>query len=439
MKKIYAVLIIILISFSFQSFAKNILNSNDKLKGTWLGKLELPGQELRIVFNIKESKSGNLFATMKSPDQSPRAIPVDTVIYNNGNINLNVKIIHVYFEGKFSSDNLTITGNWHQGGHSLPLVLKKVNKVEEVREPQTTSPSSPYKTKDVSITVNGYKLNGTLEVPKSNKRVNVVLIIAGSGPTDRNGNSTLLTGKNNSLKMLADTLYNNGIASLRYDKRDVGANEKVNELNLTFDMFVHDAGEWVKFLRNDKHFSKIIIAGHSEGSLIGMIAARRANADMFISLCGAGRPTFSLIEEQLKNNNRLPEKLLNESKDIIDSLKQGYTVKHVNPSLRILFRPSVQPYIISWFKYNPVKEISKLSIPILIVEGTTDLQVDIKDADLLAHANKNAKLVIIKNMNHILKNVPTKNRMKNFQSYSNPDLSLSKVLCKKITEFINNN
>lgn len=289
--------------------------------------------------------------------------------------------------------------------------------------------------KDVSILVNGYKLNGTIEVPKSKNPLDVVLIIAGSGPTDRNGNSPLLQGKNNSLKMLADTLYENGIASLRYDKRGIGANEKVNESDLTFDMYVNDAVQWINYLKKGKRFSKIIIAGHSEGSLIGMIAARRAHADKFISICGAGRPAYDLIDEQLKNSH-IPDQLLSQCDAIMDSLKQGHTVKDVNPSLAMLFRPSVQPYMISWFKYDPAKEISKLSIPVLIIEGTTDIQVSVKDAELLAGADKNAKLVIVKNMNHILKDVPTLDRTANIQSYSNPDLPLSGTLCKDIVGFI---
>ena len=291
------------------------------------------------------------------------------------------------------------------------------------------------KAQEVSIDVNGCTLKGSLEIPKANKPIDVVLIISGSGPTDRDGNSSVFPGKNNSLKMLADSLFENGIASLRYDKRGVGASDKVKESDLTFDMYINDAVEWIKFLRKDKRFSKVIIAGLSEGSLIGMIAAERTDIDKFISLCGAGRPAYSLIEEQLKNN-KVPNELLNESKAIIDSLKLGITVKKVNPSLISIFRPSVQPYMISWFKYDPVKEISKLSVPILVIEGTTDIQIDVKDAKLLAAANKKAKLDIIENMNHILKIVPTRDRMKNLQSYYNPNLPLSAKLCKSIIKFI---
>ncbi len=290
---------------------------------------------------------------------------------------------------------------------------------------------------EVSVVSGGCTLKGTLEVPESSNHVDVVLIIAGSGPTDRNGNSTLLPGKNNSLKMLADTLYAHGIASLRYDKRGVGESVegKGNESDLTFDTFVKDAVQWLKFLKKDRRFGKIIIAGHSEGSLIGMLAAEQVHADKYISLCGAGQPIYKILSEQLKAN-KLPDALLNQCDSIMDSLKQGKEVKDVSPSLYALFRPSVQPFLISWFKYDPAMIIGRITVPALIVEGTTDIQVSVKQAEILSQADKNSKLVIIKDMNHKLTYVPTLDRMKNAASYSNPDLPLSAELCKSIVSFI---
>lgn len=290
--------------------------------------------------------------------------------------------------------------------------------------------------KEVSIVVNGCTIKGTLEIPATNKPSGVALIIAGSGPTDRDGNNPLGV-KCDSYKMLADTLLQNGFASLRYDKRGIGESDRVNESELSFDTYVNDAVEWIDYLKKDRHFSKIFLIGHSEGSLIGMIAAERTDVSKFISLCGAGRPAYSMIDEQLKNSN-LSKELLNKSNVIMDSLKLGITIKNVDPSLYMLFRPSVQPYMISWFKYDPAKEISKLSIPVLIIGGTTDIQVDVKDAELLSKANKNSELTIINNMNHILKEVPTRDKSVNAQSYSNPDLPLSAELCTRIINFFNN-
>jgi len=288
---------------------------------------------------------------------------------------------------------------------------------------------------EVSISVNGCNLKGTLVVPQSNKQIDVALIIAGSGPTDRDGNNPL-AGKSNAYKMLAELLYKNGIASLRYDKRGIGASDKVNESGLVFETYINDAVEWIKYLKSDKRFSKIIVIGHSEGSLIGMIAAKQADADKYISLNGAGKPIYTILNEQVLIKNKLPEDLSKQFIGIIDSLKQGYTVKNVNPAFISLFRPSVQPYLISWFKYDPCNEISKLSISVLVIGGTTDIQVEVEDAKLLSNSNKNSELDIIENMNHILKEVATNDRAINIQSYSNPELALSDELCKKIIEFI---
>jgi len=288
---------------------------------------------------------------------------------------------------------------------------------------------------EVSIQVNGCKLAGTLDVPKSDHAVDVALLISGSGPTDRDGNTPLLAGKNNSIKMISELLDSNGIASLRFDKRGIGASDKVIESELTFDTYINDAVEWIKFLRNDHRFSKIIIIGHSEGSLIGMIAANRTNIDKYISLCGAGEPIYKTILTQLKDN-KISQEIMNNCIVIIDSLKAGYKVQNVDPSLNMLFRPSAQPYIISWFKYDPCIEILKLTIPVLVIGGTTDLQVGVNDAEILSKAAPNSKLCILENMNHILKDVPTTDRMENFKSYSNPDLPLSPALSKVLVEFI---
>ena len=290
---------------------------------------------------------------------------------------------------------------------------------------------------EVSIIVNGSNIRGTLEVPKSDHPVDIVLLIAGSGPTDRDGNTPLLQGKNNSLKMLTDLFAKNGIASLRYDKRGIGASDKVIENDLSFDMYVNDAVEWIKYLKNDKRFSRIIIAGHSEGSLIGMIAGTKIGIDKYISLCGAGYPAYSIIAEQLKNAGLSKEELEQNDK-ILDSLRNGLNIKNIpkNPIFKSLYRTSVQKYIIAWFKYDPATVISELNIPVLIIGGTTDIQIDVKDAVILSKASPKSELVIVEDMNHILKEVATKDRALNFASYSNPELGLSDQLCKSLISFI---
>lgn len=275
-------------------------------------------------------------------------------------------------------------------------------------------------------------IEGTLLVPESKNKVPLVLIIAGSGPTDRDGNNPVM--KNNSLKMLAEGLVENGIASVRYDKRGIGEskNAGVSESELRFEHYVQDAQAWVDFLSKDSRFSEIIVLGHSEGSLIGMIAAQNSEVDKFISLAGVGTPAGEIIREQLKPQ---PPFVLEQSLPILEKLEKGETVAEVPPMLFSLFRPSVQPYLISWFRYDPRQELAKLNKPVLIIQGTTDLQVGVADAEKLANATKRAELRILEGMNHILKEAES-DRAKNIATYSMADLPLKTDLVKSVIEFI---
>ena len=179
--------------------------------------------------------------------------------------------------------------------------------------------------------------------------------------------------------------------------------------------------------------SSVGVIGHSEGSLIGMIAAERQQAGSFISLAGAGRPADEILIEQL--TAQLPENLLDEAKTIISELNKGQTVAQVSPELASIFRPSVQPYLISWLAYDPQAELAKLEMPVLIVGGTTDLQVPVRDAELLYAASKEGGLPIVDDMNHVLKNASS-DPEENMESYGNPDLPLADGLMARIIEFM---
>lgn len=277
---------------------------------------------------------------------------------------------------------------------------------------------------------------GTLSIPENPKPCPIVLIIAGSGPTDRDCNSPLGV-KTNAFKMFAKGFAENGISTLRFDKRGIAKSQAAmkSEAELRFDDYIKDVVEWIALLKTDPRFSRIIILGHSEGSLIGMIAAEQSNIAGYISISGAGRAIDEVLKEQL--GTKLPPQLMEESNRILDTLKMGKLASQVSPYLVSLYRPSVQPYMISWIKYDPAKEIKKLKIPTLIIQGNTDLQVSEKDAKLLAAAKPNAKLLIIENMNHVLKESEA-DPQKNMATYNNPELPLKAGLVDEIVKFINN-
>ena len=236
----------------------------------------------------------------------------------------------------------------------------------------------------VSLATPGGRIFGTLELPAQRFPVPVALMIAGSGPTDRNGNSIALPGANNSLMLLARGLAERGVASLRFDKRGIAASKAAmtKEEDIRFEDYIADAEGWIAQIRADPRFSTITVVGHSEGSLIGMIAAREARADAFVSLEGAGRNAKDIIIAQLAA--QLPAPVVEQARSIMGKIEARQQVDSVPPFLAPLFRPSVRPYLVSWFRYTPSLEMAKLSIPALVIQGTTDIQTSEEDAKLLS-------------------------------------------------------
>lgn len=287
----------------------------------------------------------------------------------------------------------------------------------------------------VRLETSGGVIHGTLLAPQGDGKHPVVLIIAGSGPTDRDGNSAALPGPNNSLKLLAEGLAARGIASLRYDKRGIAASAAAatSEADLRFETYADDAAAWATRLRGDARFSTVSILGHSEGSLLGMLAAKQANVDGFISVAGAAQSAGDLLRTQLKP--QLPPALWTESERILGGLESGKTTPDVPAALQSLYRPSVQPYMISWLRYTPTREIASLAMPVLIAQGTTDIQVAASEAGALRAARPASTLVLIEGMNHVLKAVPG-DAAQQAASYSNPALPVVPELIEQVSQFV---
>ena len=190
---------------------------------------------------------------------------------------------------------------------------------------------------------------------------------------------------------------------------------------------------WVAFLKQQKRVGRIVILGHSEGALIGSIAAQRPGIDGFVSLSGAGFRAGEILRRQL--GPQLTGDLKTRAFAAIAELEAGHLVPNAPPELAALFRPSVQPYLISWFKYDPAAEITKLKMPVLIVQGTTDIQVGVEDAKQLAAAKPDAKFLLIDGMNHILRAAPI-DRAANIATYSQPALPLKPELVPALVTFI---
>jgi len=277
-------------------------------------------------------------------------------------------------------------------------------------------------------------LYGTLDLPRKEGAVPVFIIIPGSGPTDRNGNSEMQKGANNSLLMLGESLTSFGCAALRYDKRGVGqsAAAKGPTEETVFRAMIEDALLWIDLMLSDPRFSSVGIIGHSEGSLVALAAAAEREVGPVISISGAGRPILEVLREQMAAQ---PGFVRKPALKIIGELEQGRTVEDVPKLLKSLFDPSLQPYVISWSRLDPAQICAGLEVPVLVIQGTTDLQTSQIDAKLLSESNPLCKLVLVEGMNHVLKDAP-KNRLKNMLTYGKPDLPLSRGFVEEIGSFI---
>ncbi|WP_158962620.1 alpha/beta hydrolase [Myroides fluvii] len=266
----------------------------------------------------------------------------------------------------------------------------------------------------------------------ASKNDNLVIIVPGSGPTNRNGNS--FAGlRGNSYKMLATALAEKNIAVFTYDKRfitQLKQNHPMKEEEGRFEDGVNDLALLVNHFATT--YPRITLVGHSEGALVANILANTSSkVKKYVALQGPGLAADQIIYEQV--SNQLPA-LGNKVLEINASLKKGQTTEDVPPMLQALYRPSVQPYLISWMQYNPSIEIKKTKQPTLIIDGDKDLQVLTTQGDLLSQANPNAERITLKNMNHVLKHIEKDED--NLKSYSDPTFPLHPELASTIATFI---
>ncbi len=292
----------------------------------------------------------------------------------------------------------------------------------------TTAQNKTYNSEDLSITP---LIDGTLIVPTNAEKLPLAIIIGDSGPTDRNGNQQMM--ENNNLRFLAEGLYEKNIATFRYDKRIVKQMKRrsLDERNTHFGDFIDDATAILLYFKKDQRFSKIYIIGHGEGSLIGMVAAQ-SGADGFVSIAGAGQEIDDVIIDQLTKE---APGLVDNARTSFDDLRANGVAFNYSPGLASIFRKEIQPFVFSWMQYNPKVEITKLNIPVFIINGDKDIQVQVSEAELLKNAKPNAEYKIIANMNHIFKKIKG-NDLENSKSYNIYNLPVMPELINSISDFI---
>lgn len=288
----------------------------------------------------------------------------------------------------------------------------------------------------VELESQSIRLQGTLVTAdvKEDTTQPVALLIADSGPSDRDGNNPLL-GRSEVLERLAESLAAQGIASLRYDKRGIGSstNEEFDESQLRFSQLVNDAGAWVSLLKKDKRFNKVIIIGHGEGAVIGMQAAILTKPNGLVTIAAPATPGSVILRNQIASMIDPADR--SKANEILTQLEKGEPTAKVPATLSALFRPSIQPYLLSWFAIQPAEQIAIVPCPVFFIQGTNDLLVPAEHADLLRKARPEAKRFLIQDMNHVMRKVSL-DLSEQLASYKDGEAPIAKEIAPAINEFI---
>ena len=283
------------------------------------------------------------------------------------------------------------------------------------------------KSEEININNQAIQLPGTLTYPAEN--IPLLIWVHGSGPVNRNGNQPAQNVKSNYIKQFRDAVNKENIAFFSYDKRTANSKNREFLKDTQAKDFAFDVEEVVNHFKKDKRFSEIILVGHSQGSLIAMLALDKV--DKYISIAGAGETVDKTIVKQLTAQSADFGKI---AAGHFKELKETGKVEDINPNLLSIFAKPNQSFWNSWMQLDPVKEIKKVKIPVLIINGDKDIQVKIENANALHSANKASELVIIKNMNHVLKDIQKEED--NIKSYYSAEYPISKELIKTILEFV---
>lgn len=433
---------IIITFLSLQTFAQQV-----NMTGIWTGKLSLPNSlELTIVFNLSKDDSGKYTSTLDSPDQGAMGIPTESTMIYGDSILIKIPVVQGFYSGKIFYDEMKIDGKWSQGGMSLDLTVKKVEKLEGRNRPQEPKEPFPYNSEEVLFEneVDGVVLAGTLTFAKEGNNFPAVVMISGSGGQDRN--EELLGHK--PFLVISDYLTKNGIAVLRFDDRGI-AQSTGDHSKATSEDFAKDVLSAVEFLKGRKEIdkTKIGLIGHSEGGMIAPLAAMQSNDVAFmVMMAGLGIPGDSILylqgeliqraegmsEEEIRKSVKTQREVFsivkssNDDEKLVADLKEKFYAEYSTMTEEektklgdpeVYLNMQIKTITSPWFKYflrfDPVPVLEKVKCPVLAINGEKDLQVPPKEnlsaieTALMNGGNNNFEVIMLPGLNHLFQTSTT--------------------------------
>lgn len=426
------------------------------LNGTWRGSLDLGQMKLPLVFNFKETPSGETQCTMDSPSQGAMDIATEVVLCTPDSISLKCSAIMASYTGRISED--AIKGVFSQRGYAIPLDLTP-DSPEENRRPQTPVPPFPYSAIDTTFTArDGAVMAATLTIPPnaSSRKMPAVIMVTGSGPQNRDEEYC----EHKPFAVIADYLARNGIASLRYDDRGTGKStgDFISSSTLTFK---DDAVSGIEFLRSIGCIGPIGVLGHSEGGTIAFLIGAEDKADFIISLAGmaiSGKETMMRQNEQSLDKLNLSEAEKSNSLKLIDLVfdEMIFQTKHgtstpVNiddlvaknnlsvPQMIIQSLKMTQstrgPWVDTLISLDPREFLGNVKCPVLAINGEKDTQVCSDNLSVIKEYIPQAEIKLMPELNHLLQHAVTGE----MSEYDEIRETISPEVLDSIEQFINNN
>lgn len=441
---IILLLVIIALLLITSSLFAQIDHKKNILPGSWLGKISVSSVDMRLVFNLKLNEKDSLIATMDSPDQGAKNIPLGRVLLTDNKVTIKAPLLIGEYAGTITGDS-AIDGTWTQRGNSYVINLKKLKAPFVINRPQEPKSPFPYTSEDVSFLNEKFdiKLSGTLTLPEGSGPFKAVIMITGSGPQNRNeeimGHKPFL--------VIADYLTRHGIAVLRYDDRGIGRSQG-KYIEATSADLATDAEAGYNFLKNNSKINakEIGFIGHSEGGLIApIVVSSNPDIGFIVSLAGPGvkgqqiilrqsedisrlsgvkekdiketkeinKKFYSIVIKE-KDNNKAEAKILGYYKEILEKKKSSSEeIDKALKQTKMTFGASSY----TWFRYfimsDPSVYWKKVKCPVLALNGDKDIQVAAGEnlpaieKVLKSSGNKSNKFVLLPGLNHLFQHCKT--------------------------------
>lgn len=454
------------IIFSILSLIIAFLVNAQNVTGDWNGVLSVQGMKLRIVFHVSKTDAG-YFATMDSPDQGAKGIPMTAASFEGNVLKLKHDVAKIIYTGTFDG-NAEIKGEFVQAGMKFPMsLIRSEITVEKPKRPQEPHAPFPYKTEDVTFKngKDGITLAGTFTCPQAEGRFPVAILVSGSGPQNRD--EELMGHK--PFMVLADFLTRNGIAVLRYDDRGTFASTGKFETALTQD-FAADASAAVDYLKTRKEIdtNRIGIIGHSEGGMVApMVAAARNDLNFIVLMAGPGIPGNEILmlqSELISRANGVKEDDITKAKNINSAIYNSILTINNTDSLQKTIRKIMidkmsentelknggeamfdgqlkqitSPWMLNFIRYNPALTLEKVKCRVLALIGSLDLQVP-ADVNLKAieialkkGGNKQFTTKKLENLNHLFQECKTGSP----NEYAGIEQTISPVFMNEVLNWI---